>query len=139
NGILSVSAKDVATGKQQQITITASSGLSKDEVERMVKEAESHAADDLQRRQEIELRNETDSLVYSIERALPEHGAKLTDDERRSVTQALDQARDALKGENADRIRAARDGLTRASQTMNEAMQRQPAGAGTEAGPASGG
>ena len=82
NGILNVSAKDVATGKQQQITITASSGLNKDEVERMVREAEANAAEDARRRQEIELRNQTDTLVYSTERPLASTGAKLPEAER---------------------------------------------------------
>ncbi len=98
NGILNVSAKDVASGKQQQITITASSGLSKQDVDRMVKEADAHASEDAQRRQEIELRNQTDALVYSTERTLAEHGAKLSDTERASVEQALSEAREALEG-----------------------------------------
>jgi molecular chaperone DnaK len=129
NGILNVSAKDVASGKQQQITITASSGLSKQEVDRMVKEADAHASEDSQRRQEIELRNQTDALVYSTERALAEHGAKLSDAERASVEQALNQAREALKAEDAERIRSVQDALTRASQTLGAAMSR-PSGNG---------
>src|SRR6185436_215950 len=129
NGILNVSAKDVASGKQQQITITASSGLSKQDVDRMVKEADAHASEDAQRRQEIELRNQTDALVYSTERALAEHGAKLSDTERASVEQALSEARDALKAEDAERIRSVQDALTRASQTLAAAMSR-PSGNG---------
>jgi molecular chaperone DnaK len=85
NGILTTSAKDTTTGKQQQITITASSGLSKEEVSRMVGEAESHASEDARRRQEIELRNETDALVYSIQRSLREEGAKLSAEERGNI------------------------------------------------------
>lgn len=107
NGILTVSAKDQSTGKQQQITITSTSGLSKDEVDRMVKEAESHAAEDGRRRQEIELRNQTDTLVYSTERMLTEHGGKLTDVERGTINQALTEGKDALKGSDLDRIRRA--------------------------------
>jgi len=126
NGILNVSARDKATGKQQQITITASSGLGKDEVERMVREAEANAADDARRRQEIELRNQTDALVYQTERALAEHRSKLSDSERQSVEQALTDAREALRGEDVDRIRRAQDALTRASQILAEAMRRQP-------------
>jgi molecular chaperone DnaK len=129
NGILNVSAKDVASGKQQQITITASSGLSKQDVDRMVKEADAHASEDAQRRQEIELRNQTDALVYSTERALAEHGAKLSDTERASVEQALSEARDALKAEDAERIRSVQDALTRVSQTLAPAMSR-PSGNG---------
>src|SRR5262249_50020180 len=92
NGILTVSAKDQATGKQQQITVTSSSGLTKEEVERMIKDAESHAAEDVRRRQEIEVRNETDALVYSLQHALGEQGAKLTAAERTEVDKALDSA-----------------------------------------------
>ncbi len=125
NGILNVSAKDMATGKQQQITITASSGLAKEEVERMVKEAEANAAEDAKRRQEIELRNQTDSLVYSTERTLAEHGAKLSEADRQAVEQALNEAREALKGEDTERIRRAQDNLTRASRTLAEAMYRE--------------
>jgi molecular chaperone DnaK len=133
NGILNVSAKDTATGKQQQITITASSGLSKEEVERMVKEAEAHATEDARRRQEIELRNQTDSLVYSTERTLAEHGAKLSGADRTAIEQALGDAREALKGEDIERIRQAQEGLTRASQRLAEAMYRE-----TKGGPAAG-
>ena len=125
NGILNVSARDTATGKQQQITITASSGLSKQEVERMVKEAEAHAADDARRREEIELRNQTDSLVYSTERNLSEHGSRLSPTERANVEQALTEAREALKGDDMDRIRRAQDGLTLASRSLAEAAHRE--------------
>src|SRR4026209_2460681 len=105
DGILNVSAKDMATGKQQQITITASSGLGKAEVDRMVKEAEAHASDDARRRQEVELRNQADSLVYSTERTLAEHGARLSDADRSAVERALADAREALKGGDVERIR----------------------------------
>jgi molecular chaperone DnaK len=125
NGILNVSAKDMATGKQQQITITASSGLDKSEVERMVKEAEAHASDDAKRRQEIEQRNQVDSLVYTTERSLTEHGSKLSDAERQSIEQALNEAREALKGEDSERIRRAQENLTQASRALAEAAYRQ--------------
>src|SRR5687768_9750544 len=85
NGILTVSAKDTASGKQQQITISASSGLAKDEVARMVKEAEANATEDARRRQEVELRNETDALVYATQRSLTEEQAKLSSDERNGI------------------------------------------------------
>jgi molecular chaperone DnaK len=129
NGILTVSAKDQATGKQQQIVITASSGLSKAEVERMVKDAESHAAEDARRREEIELRNQTDALVYAVERGLSQQRAQLTDDERKPVEQALDEAREALKGDDMDRIRRARERLSAANDTLAAASSRQPAAA----------
>jgi molecular chaperone DnaK len=133
NGILNVSAKDIATSKQQQITITASSGLAKDEVDRMVKEAEAHASEDAQRRQEIELRNQADSLVYTTERTLAEHGAKLSESERHAVEQALNEAREAIKGDDIQRIRRAHESLTQVSRTLADAMYRQ-----TTSGPAGG-
>jgi molecular chaperone DnaK len=127
NGILTVSAKDQATGKQQQIVITASSGLNKQDVERMVKEAEAHASEDAQRREEIELRNQTDSLLYSVERGLAEQRSKLSEDERRSIEQALDNARDALRSDDKERIKRAQETLTTASRTIAEAGSRQGA------------
>jgi molecular chaperone DnaK len=130
NGILNVSAKDTASGKQQQITITASSGLSKQDVERMVREAEANANEDARRKQEIELRNQTDSLMYSTERALAEHGAKLSQADRATIEQALSDAREALKGDDMSRIRQAEQGLTRASQKLAEVMYRDASGAG---------
>jgi molecular chaperone DnaK len=126
NGILNVSAKDVGTGKQQHITITASSGLSKEEVDRMVREAEANASEDARRRAEIELRNQTDTLAYSTERLLSEQRAKLSEAERASIERTVADAREALKGEDVERIRRAQDELTRASQTLQEAARRQP-------------
>jgi molecular chaperone DnaK len=126
NGILNVSAKDVATGKQQHITITASSGLSKDEVDRMVREAEANASEDARRRAEIELRNQMDTLAYSTERLLSEQRDKLSEAERASLERTIADAREALKGEDVERIRRAQDELTRASHTLQEAAQRQP-------------
>jgi molecular chaperone DnaK len=137
DGILNVSAKDMATGKQQQITITASSGLGKAEVDRMVKEAEANASDDARRRQEIELRNQADALVYSTERALAEHGAKLSGAERRAVERALDEAREALKGGDIERIRRVQDDLGRAARTLAEAASRPAPPGGSP--PSSGG
>jgi molecular chaperone DnaK len=127
NGILTVSAKDQATGTQQQIVITASSGLNKQDVERMVKEAEAHASEDAQRREQIELRNQTDSLLYSVERGLAEQRSKLSEDERRSIEQALDTARDALRSDDKERIKRAQEMLTTASRTIAEAGSRQSA------------
>ena len=138
NGILTTSAKDTATGKQQQITITASSGLSKEEVSRMVREAESHASDDARRRQEIELRNESDALVYSVERSLTEEGAKLSAEERSNIERALNDTRAALSGSDLDRIKQAQEALRRAASTLEQARSRtaqeQP-GAGTRWSP----
>ena len=129
NGILTVSAKDLATGKQQQIVITASSGLSKQEVDRMVREAESHAAEDARRREEIELRNQVDTLVYQTERELNERGGQLSGAERQSIQQAIDQARDAMRGDDTTRLTSAREALTQAARTLAEAASRQPSGA----------
>jgi len=141
NGILTVAAKDMASGKEQQITITATSGLNKADVERMVKEAEAHAAEDMERRQEIELRNQTDSLVYQTERMLGEQGAKLPEADRAAIEQALNEAREALKGTDTTRIRQAQENLTRASQKLAEAAYRQSASSdgGGGAGPGSSG
>src|SRR3989440_10787070 len=135
NGILNVSAQDKATSKQQNITITSSSGLTKDEIDRMMKEAESNAAEDTKRKEEIEVRNQTDSLVYSTERTLGEHGAKLAENDRKAIDDALAEAREALKGEDVERMKRAQDGLSRASHKLAEIMYReaqtqgQPAGA----------
>src|SRR5216117_2216808 len=125
NGILNVSAKDTATGREQKITISGSSGLSKDEIERMVKDAQAHAAEDATRKQEIEVRNQTDSLVYSTERTLSEHGAKLGEADRKAVEEALAAAREALKSEGVERMKRAQETLTRASHKLAEIMYRE--------------
>src|SRR5439155_219278 len=125
NGILNVAAQDKATGKQQNITITASSGLTKDEIDRMMKEAEANSAEDSKRKQEIEVRNQTDSLVYSTERTLGEHGAKLAENDRKAIDDALAEAREALKGEDVERMKRAQDGLSRASHKLAEIMYRE--------------
>ena len=141
NGILNVSARDTATGQQQQVTITASSGLSKEEVERKVREAETHAAEDARRRQEIELRNQTDALVYSTGRTLAEHGSALSDSERQAVEQALADARNALSSDDMERIRPAHDNLARAAQTLGQAAARgagRPGAPPSSAGPQEG-
>ena len=139
NGILNVAAQDKATGKQQNITITASSGLTKDEIDRMVKEAEANSAEDTKRKQEIEVRNQTDTLVYSTERTLGEHGAKLAENDRKAIDDALAEAREALKGEDIERMKRAQAALTQASHKLAEIMYReaqgQPAGANAAGGP----
>ena len=137
NGILTVSAKNLSTGKSQRITVTASSGLTKEEVERMVKDAESHAAEDARKREEIEVRNATDALVYSTQHALAEHGAKLSADERAAVEKALDAARDALRGGDMNAMRQAQNALRRASQTLMQAGR--PAGDSAAGGSSSAG
>ncbi len=125
NGIVNVSAKDTATGKQQNITITASSGLTKEEIDRMMKEAEAHAAEDAQRKQEIEARNQADSLVYTTERTLREHGDKVPESERKAIEDALNEVREALKGDDVNRIQRAQENLMKASHKLAEVMYRE--------------
>ncbi|MEK6666998.1 MAG: molecular chaperone DnaK [candidate division NC10 bacterium] len=125
NGIVNVSARDTATGKQQNITITASSGLTKEEINRMMKEAEAHAAEDAQRQQEIEVRNQADSLVYTTERTLREHGDKVPEGERKVIEDALNEAREALKGDDINRITRAQENLMKASHKLAEIMYRE--------------
>jgi len=140
NGILNVTAKDVATGKDQKITITSSSGLSKEEVERMAKDAESHAAEDKAKRDEVEARNQLDSMVYQIEKMLKEHGDKISGSERSDVESALADAKKALEGTDAAAMNSARERLTQASHKLAEAMYKsaQPSGA-AQTGPAGNG
>ena len=133
NGILNVSAQDKATSKQQNITITASSGLTKDEIDRMMKEAEANAADDTKKKQEIEVRNQTDSLVYSTERTLGEHGGKLAEADTKAIEDALGEAKEALKTDDLERMTRAQQALTQAAHKLAEIMYResqaQPGGA----------
>jgi molecular chaperone DnaK len=134
NGILNVSAKDTATGKQQNITITASSGLTKEEIDKMVKDSEANAAEDTKRKQEIEVRNQTDSLVYGTERTLAEHGTKLAEADRKSVEEALAEAREALKTDDLERMKRAQESLTKASHKLAEIMYREAQGQGGASG-----
>jgi len=133
NGILNVSAKDTATGKQQHITITASSGLSKDEIDKMVKEAEANAAEDARHKQAIEVRNQTDSLVYSTERTLSEHGSKLAEADRKAIDDALAEAKEALKTEDLDRMKRAQETLSKAAHKLGEIMYREAQSQGGQA------
>jgi molecular chaperone DnaK len=141
NGILNVTAKDTATGKDQKITITSSSGLSKEEVERMAKEAEVHAADDKVKREEVEARNQLDALVYGVEKMLKEHGDKISGEERGEVENAVADAKKALEGSDAAAMNSARERLTTASHKLAEQMYRtaQPAGGAQDGGAAPGG
>ena len=135
NGILNVGAKDTATGKEQKITITHSSGLGKDEIDRMVREADSHAAEDKNRRQEVEARNQLDSLVYTAEKMLNENREKIPVAELSAIEAALQEGKKALESGNAEQIRGAIEHITKASHKMAEAMykraetQQQTAGA----------
>jgi len=125
NGILNVMAKDNATGKDQKITITSSSGLSKEEVERMAKEADAHSAEDKAKKEEIESRNQLDGMVYQIEKMLRENGDKISGSERGDVENALGDAKKALEGSDVKQMNTAREKLTAASHKLAEAMYKQ--------------
>jgi molecular chaperone DnaK len=126
NGILHVTARDKATGREQKVTITASSGLSKDEVERMVREAEQHAQEDRQRREEIEMRNRADSLAYQAERTLRDMGDRVSASLRSDVEDRIKAVRDALAGSDITRIRSAADDLERTMQRIGQEVYSQP-------------
>ena len=136
NGILNVTAKDNATGKDTRITITSSSGLSKDEVERMAKDAESHAAEDKQKREEIETRNSLDSLVYNIEKMLKESGDKVQAADKSEVESALAEAKSTLQGSpSVSDMKAAQEKLTKASHKLAEAMYKAGSAPGAPGAP----
>ena len=124
NGILNVTAKDLATGKDQTIKITSSSGLSKEEVERMAKEAEAHSSEDKSRREQIESKNQLDSLVYSVEKMLRENGGKISGSERGDVENAIADAKKALESNDKASMDNARERLTQASHKLAEQMYR---------------
>jgi len=129
NGIVNVSAKDRATGKSQAITITASSGLAKDEVERMVSDAQSHADEDKARREATEARNQADTLVYTTEKTLAENREKLAAADVEPVEQALAATKKALEGGDRASIESAGAALTKASHALAEALYRQASSA----------
>jgi molecular chaperone DnaK len=139
NGIVNVSAKDRATGKSQAITITASSGLAKDEVERMVSDAQSHAEEDKARREATEARNQADTLVYTTEKTLSENRDKLSAGEVEPVEQALAGVKQALEGGDRAAIESATASLTKASHAMAEALYRKAGAGGPATPPADGG
>jgi molecular chaperone DnaK len=141
NGIVNVSAKDRATGKSQAITITSSSGLAKEEVERMVKDAEAHSTEDRKRREVIDLRNQADNLAYSVEKLLNENRGRVAEAEAKAIEDAVADARKAAQGDDAAAIKAAMDGLTKASHKLAEELYRQAGGpsAGASAGAPPGG
>ena len=124
NGILHVTAKDRATGNEQKITITSSSGLSKEEVEKMARDAEAHRAEDERRRQEVEAKNQLDNAVYSAEKMLREHRDKISDSDARALEDAISEAKKVIEQGGIDRIRAAQDRLMQASHKLAEAMYR---------------
>ena len=135
NGILNVSAKDTATGKEQKITITASSGLSEAEIDQMVKDAEAHAEEDQQKREEVETRNRADSLVYETEKNLNEFGDKVDDASKEKVNAAVDRVKQALEADNHAEIQSATDELTQVWHEVSAQMYQQTAGADPGADP----
>src|ERR1700710_2244850 len=127
NGIVNVSAKDKATGKEQQIRIQASGGLSDADIQKMVKDAEANAAEDKKRREAVDAKNHADSLVHSTEKALAEHGSKVEESERRAIEDAVSDLKEALKGDDAEAIKAKTNTLAQASMKLGEAMYKQQA------------
>ena len=142
NGIVNVQAKDKGTGKEQQIRIQASGGLSEGDIEKMVKDAEAHAEEDKKRKAEVEAKNHAESLVHVTEKTLAEHGSKVGEAERRAIETALADLKEALKGSDAEAITAKTNALQQASMKLGEAMYKQQAdqqpGGGPDAGAAGG-
>ncbi len=134
NGILHVMAKDIATGKEQTIRITASTGLNEDEIKSMVRDAEMHAEEDRKRKQEIETKNQLDNLIYNTDKTFNENKDKLSGDDTRSLEDALTSAKDALKTGDAERMKKAIDDLTRASHKLAETLYKKTAETG-QSGP----
>jgi molecular chaperone DnaK len=139
NGILHVSAKDTATGKEQSIRITASTGLTEDDIQKMVRDSESHAEEDRKRKQEVEQRNQLDNIIYTTEKTLNENRDKLSAEDIRAVEDLLNPAKDALKSGDGDRIKRAADDLTKASHHLAETLykktsQASPGGPGPDGG-----
>jgi molecular chaperone DnaK len=122
NGIVNVSARDKGTGKEQQIRIQASGGLSEADIEKMVKDAESHAEEDKKRKAQVEAKNHAEALIHSTEKALSEHGSKVGEGERKAIENAIADLKEALKGDNADAIQAKTNALAQASMKLGEAM-----------------
>src|SRR6201986_4495536 len=135
NGIVSVTAKDTATGKEQQIRIQASGGLSEADIQKMVKDAESHAAEDKKRRELIEARNQADALIHSTEKALGEHGDKVGGDEKTAIEAASAALKEAVKADDVDAIKEKTNTLAQASMKLGEAMYKaqQTEGAAADA------
>ena len=138
NGIVHVSAKDLGTGKEQSIRITASSGLAEEEIKKMVRDAESHAAEDKKRRELAEARNQLDTLIYTTEKSLKEFGDKIDSGEKQNIEDAMAKAKKAMESNDLNTIKSAQEELTRSSHKLAEAMYAkasQARGAGAEARP----
>jgi molecular chaperone DnaK len=132
NGILNVAAKDKATNNEQKITITSSSGLSKEEVDKMARDAESHAADDRKSKDQIEARNRADAMVYNVEKTLKEHRDKVGEADAKNIEGAIEDVKKAINENDADKLNAATDKLTTASHKLAEAMYKASSGAPTD-------
>jgi molecular chaperone DnaK len=141
NGIVNVSAKDLGTGKEQQMTITGGTALSREDIDRMVKDAEKFAAEDHQRREAAEARNAADQLSYQVDKALEEWGDKVPEAEREELKKANDELKEALKGEDMDKIRSATEATMKVFQRIGQAMYQhtQAQAAGQQAAAAGGG
>ena len=139
NGIVNVSAKDKATGKEQQIRIQASGGLSEADIDKMVKDAESHAEEDKKRKAAVEAKNHAEALVHSTEKAVAEHGDKVSETERSAIENAMSDLKEALKGDDADAIQAKANALAQASMKLGEAMYKAQQEGGAAEGAAEGG
>jgi molecular chaperone DnaK len=127
NGIVHVSAKDLGTGKEQSIQITANSGLSDDEIKRMIKDAEMHSAEDKKKKEMVEVRNNLDSLVYSTEKTMSELGDKISAEEKGNINTALEAAKKALEGKDLDVMKSSAENLMKASHKLSEAMYQKAA------------
>jgi len=138
NGILHVGAKDLGTGKEQKITITASSGLSKEEVEKMRKDAEAHAEDDKKAREEVETRNEAAGSVYRNEKMLKDNADKISGDVKDKVEKAIAEVKEALKGSDSAAIKAASEKLNEAAQLVGQELYKAAAEKAKAAGPQGG-
>jgi molecular chaperone DnaK len=134
NGIVNVQAKDKATGKEQQIRIQASGGLSEADIQKMVKDAEAHAEEDKKRKAAVEAKNHAEALVHATEKALAEHGAKVGDTERRAIENAMADLKEALKGDDPAAITTKSNALAQASMKLGEAMYKQTQDGSTAAG-----
>jgi molecular chaperone DnaK len=134
NGIVNVSARDKATGKEQQIRIQASGGLSEAEIQKMVKDAEAHAAEDKRHKELVEARNHAEALIHTTERTLAEHGDKVGAAEKQAIEQAIAELKTATSGEDAEAIRQKTQTLAQASMKLGEAMYRQADGGGAAPG-----
>ncbi len=133
DGILHVSAKDLATGNEQKITVTPSSGLTEEEIQRMIKEAEAHAEEDRRRREEAEARNQADSLIYTTEKSLRELGDQVSPDDRRAIEKAIEDVKEALKGKDVDEIKRKTEILMQASYKLAEHMYARATESGARA------